>query len=163
MPNEAGAVVGLITRVSIEPAPSMRQASGDSTLIEFPTARRRLYVNPLGTLVIYRAPASPDRRLRLRRGITTFPSVGDSVLLPSTEQLRAIVEASGSDTRVAIGTAPFANDASVTIDPDKLFGRHVAVFGNTGSGKSCSVAGLVRWSLQAALSVLASRAPRPQN
>ena len=34
--------------------------------------------------------------------------------------------------------------------PDKLFGRHLAVIGNTGSGKSCSVAGLIRWSLDAA-------------
>jgi hypothetical protein len=150
MPNEAGAVVGLITRVAIEPGPSARQTTGDPTIIEFAAARRRLYINPLGTLVIYRAPAAPSRRLRLLRGITTFPSVGDAVLLPSSEQLRAIVEASGTDTRVSIGTPPFANDAVVTIDPDKLFGRHLAVLGNTGSGKSCSVAGIVRWSVEAA-------------
>jgi hypothetical protein len=153
MPNEAGAVVGLITRVSIEPAPSLRQSTGDTSLIDFPAARRRLYVNPLGTLVIFRAPATPEKRLALHRGITTFPSVGDAVLLPSTEQLRAIVEASGSDTRVSIGMAPFANDAAVTIDPDKLFGRHLAVFGNTGSGKSCSVAGIIRWSVEAAAAI----------
>ena len=36
------------------------------------------------------------------------------------------------------------------VDPDKLFGRHLAVLGNTGAGKSCSVAGLIRWSLDAA-------------
>ena len=36
------------------------------------------------------------------------------------------------------------------VDPDKLFGRHLAVLGNTGAGKSCTVAGLVRWSLEAA-------------
>ena len=150
MPNEAGAVVGLITRVAIEPGPSARQATGDPTLIEFPGSRRRLYVNPLGTLVIFRAPAVPDRKLRLHRGITTFPSVGDAVLLPSREQLRAIVEPSGTDTRVKIGTAPFANDASVTVDPDKLFGRHIAVLGNTGSGKSCSVSGIIRWAVQTA-------------
>nr|WP_255550206.1 ATP-binding protein [Corynebacterium sp. TAE3-ERU2] len=38
----------------------------------------------------------------------------------------------------------------VTFDPDRLFGRHLAVLGSTGSGKSCTVAGLVRWSLSAA-------------
>ncbi|MHA2039849.1 MAG: helicase HerA domain-containing protein, partial [Promethearchaeota archaeon] len=43
-----------------------------------------------------------------------------------------------------------AANAPVYVDPDKLFGRHVAVLGNTGSGKSCSVAGLIRWSLNAA-------------
>src|SRR4030088_1613614 len=30
------------------------------------------------------------------------------------------------------------------------FGRHLAVLGNTGSGKSCTVAGLIRWSMEAA-------------
>ncbi|MDA6077438.1 DUF87 domain-containing protein [Edwardsiella anguillarum] len=37
------------------------------------------------------------------------------------------------------------------VDPDRLFGRHIAVLGNTGSGKSCSVAGLIQWSLDAVL------------
>ena len=31
---------------------------------------------------------------------------------------------------------------------DRLFGRHLAVLGNTGSGKSCSVAGIIRWCLE---------------
>ncbi len=43
-----------------------------------------------------------------------------------------------------------ASDAAIMVDPDKLFGRHLAVLGNTGSGKSCTVAGLIRWSLEAA-------------
>ena len=40
------------------------------------------------------------------------------------------------------GTATFAGNASVWVHPDKLFGRHLAVLGNTGSGKSCSVGAL---------------------
>lgn len=36
------------------------------------------------------------------------------------------------------------------MDPDRLFGRHLAILGNTGGGKSCSVAGLIRWSVEAA-------------
>jgi hypothetical protein len=43
-----------------------------------------------------------------------------------------------------------AANAAIMVDPDKLFGRHLAVLGNTGSGKSCTVAGLIRWSLEAA-------------
>src|SRR5690606_39519486 len=31
-----------------------------------------------------------------------------------------------------------------------LSNLHVAILGNTGSGKSCSVAGLIRWSLEEA-------------
>ena len=70
-------------------------------------------------------------------------------MLPTERQLRSIVE-SGAHRRVRIGTSPLAANAEVCVDPDRLFGRHLAVLGNTGSGKSCSVAGLIRWSLDAA-------------
>ena len=66
-------------------------------------------------------------------------------------QLKSIIEAvEPEDQRVVIGTSPLASDAKVSVDPNKIFGRHLAVLGNTGSGKSCSVAGLIRWSLEKA-------------
>jgi hypothetical protein len=71
------------------------------------------------------------------------------VLLPTEKQLHSIVE-SGDRRRVKIGTSPLAADAEVRVDPDRIFGRHLAVLGNTGSGKSCSVAGLIHWSLEQA-------------
>ena len=78
-----------------------------------------------------------------------MPSVGAAVVLPTENQLRSIVE-SGERRRIKIGSSPLANDAEVRVDPNRLFGRHLAVLGNTGSGKSCSVAGLIRWSLEEA-------------
>jgi hypothetical protein len=80
------------------------------------------------------------------------------VLLPTQNQLRAIVE-SGDNRRVKIGISPLAANATVMIDPDRLFGRHLAVLGNTGSGKSCSVAGLIRWSMAAAKAVRGEEDP----
>ncbi|HET7313047.1 ATP-binding protein, partial [Salinisphaera sp.] len=88
--------------------------------------------------------------LRLERGVIAFPSVGDQVLIPTPDQITAIVGATDEDRRVQIGESPAAANAPIMVDPDKIFGRHLAVLGNTGSGKSCSVAGLVRWSLEAA-------------
>src|SRR5690606_37873398 len=73
------------------------------------------------------------------------PSVGDNVILPTDKQLTAIVE--NPDGKFEIGKAPIASNAAIKVNPDKLFGRHLAILGNTGSGKSCSVAGLIRWSL----------------
>jgi DNA helicase HerA-like ATPase len=58
---------------------------------------------------------------------------------------------SGENKSIKIGTSPLAGNADVKIDPNRLFGRHLAVLGNTGSGKSCSVAGLIRWSIEAAM------------
>lgn len=149
IPNEAGALVGLVTWLGVErSAYPKRPGLRDFGLVDLPFPLRKLSLVPLGTLVGLSAASA--RTYELRRGVSSFPSVGDPVLLPTVEQLRALVEAQGSDARVVVGTSPLGADAPVSVDPDKLFGRHLAVLGNTGSGKSCSVAGLVRWSLEAA-------------
>jgi DNA helicase HerA-like ATPase len=150
IPNETGALVGLVTWLGVErSAFPKRTGLRDFGLIDLPFPLRKMALNPVGTL---RSESDSVGRsgFRLERGVAVFPSVGDPVLLPTSEQLRAIVEAVGPDRRVQIGTSPLAAHAVVSVDPDKLFGRHLAVLGNTGSGKSCSVAGLIRWSLQAA-------------
>jgi DNA helicase HerA-like ATPase len=102
----------------------------------------------MGTL---RSVTGRSERYTFHRGAHAIPSVGTPVLLPTEKQLRSIVE-SGERRRVRIGTSSLAGNAEVCIDPDRLFGRHLAVLGNTGSGKSCSVAGLIRWSIDAAQS-----------
>lgn len=113
--------------------------------MDLPYPLRRLSLNPLGTLRMQ----AEDARYIFRRGADALPSVGAAVVLPTESQLRSIVE-SGERRRVKIGTSPLAGDAEVRVDPNRLFGRHLAVLGNTGSGKSCSVAGLIRWSLEQA-------------
>lgn len=150
IPNESGAVVGLVTWLGVErSAFPKRTGLKDFGLFDLPFPLRKLALTPLGTLL--RAGNGRSIHYRLQRGILAFPSVGDAVLLPTAEQLRSIVEAADpEDQRVQIGISPLASNAKVTIDPNKLFGRHLAVLGNTGSGKSCSVAGLIRWSLASA-------------
>lgn len=67
-----------------------------------------------------------------------------------TEEEQAIIENRNEGAYASVGYAPAASNAQVKVNPNKLFGRHLAVLGNTGSGKSCSVAGLIRWSLESA-------------
>lgn len=104
----------------------------------------------IGTLTVTRDRRTGTSVYDLSRGVVAFPSVGDQILIPTPEQIAAIVGAKDKDRRVRIGSSPLAANTSIMVDPDKIFGRHVAVLGNTGSGKSCSVAGLIRWSLDAA-------------
>lgn len=106
-------------------------------------------VIPLGILKESIGDTAGKIEYEFVRGIEVFPTVGDPVLIPTQTQLKAIVE-SGSNRRVNIGISPLAGNAVVSVDPDRLFGRHLAVLGNTGSGKSCSVAGLIRWSIESA-------------
>ncbi|MCA9831555.1 MAG: DUF87 domain-containing protein [Dehalococcoidia bacterium] len=153
VPNEAGATVGVITKVEVERLPyPKRRGMQDFGLVDLPFPGRKVSLTPLGTLVLKPAGAGGELSVAVRRGVDVFPSVGDIVILPTVAQLRAIVEGEGGHQaqRVQLGTCPTAAGAPVYVDPDKLFGRHLAVLGNTGAGKSCSVAGLIRWSLDAA-------------
>ncbi len=151
IPNEAGATVAYITWIGIERSPYPKRAGlKDFGLIDLPFPLRKMSLSPVGTLTSRRDRTSGITKYELSRGVIVFPSVGDQVLVPTAPQIEAIVGARDDDKRVRIGSSPMASNASIMVDPDKLFGRHLAVLGNTGSGKSCTVAGLIRWSMAAA-------------
>jgi len=155
IPNEAGATVAYIAWIGIERSPfPKRSGFKDFGLVDLPFPLRKMSVSPVGTLRSWRDPASGTTKYELSRGVVAFPSVGDQVLMPTWEQVEAIVGAKDTDKRVRVGSSPMASNAAIMVDPDKLFGRHLAVLGNTGSGKSCTIAGLIRWSMEAADKVI---------
>lgn len=144
IPVDLGFVVGQVSWITIQRSPyPKRSGFQDFGLIDLPFPLRKMELQPVGTLV------AAEKGYKFKRGLETFPSVGDIVILPTEDQLKSIIE-SGENRRVYIGNSPLIGNAKVMIDPDRLFGRHLAVLGNTGSGKSCSVAGLIRWSLESA-------------
>lgn len=151
IPHEGGATACVISSVRIRrstsPTPSDLRKTRD--LVTLPTSAREISAIPIGTL---RAETGGDGlSLKVQRGVDIFPAVGDPVLVPTQAELAALVEGeTNTIPRVLIGHCPTAGYAPVHVDPDKLFGRHLAILGNTGAGKSCSVAGLVRWCLEAA-------------
>jgi hypothetical protein len=164
VPNEAGAVVAVVKEITIIRAGPPDSSRHHDDLVDLPFPARSMIAIPFGTLL--REGQDGDRQplYELERGVPVLPSVGDPVLLPTAVQLRSIVEAKSKDRLIQVGTAPFAGNARVWVHPDKVFGRHLAVLGNTGSGKSCSVAGIIRWSLEAAAaSAAASGNPVPPN
>lgn len=151
IPNESGATACIISSVRIArlPFPKRKGTQQDFGLVDLPFPSRMIGLTPIGTLKT--ETGNITKSFRVHRGVDVFPSVGDPVYIPTPSQLRAIVEGDGSQPgRILLGYCPTAGRAPVHVDPDKLFGRHLAVLGNTGAGKSCSVAGLIRWSLDAA-------------
>jgi len=145
IPNEAGALIGMITWIGIEYSPyPKRKGYKDFDLVDLPFPLRKLSLSPLGIL------KEREGNYEIERGVYSYPSVGDIVIVPSQEQLKAIVQNKDQNAQIKIGVSPMAANAPVFVDPDKLFGRHLAILGNTGSGKSCSVAGLIRWSIETA-------------
>ncbi|ADD01969.1 protein of unknown function DUF87 [Thermoanaerobacter italicus Ab9] len=145
IPVDEGYLVGQVEWITIERAAfPKRQGMKDFGLVDLPFPLRKISVNPLGTLY-----KKEGNIYNFKRGNNSLPTVGTPVLLPTAKQVEAIVEGDKAK-KVKIGTSPFAGDANIYVDPNKLFGRHLAILGNTGSGKSCSVAGLIHWTLEAA-------------
>jgi DNA helicase HerA-like ATPase len=77
------------------------------------------------------------------RGISQYPGINDEVHLVTEEDLAKIYggEATG---QVTIGRLAGAESIPVRIDLDALITRHSAILGSTGSGKSTTVASLLR-------------------
>ncbi|EGR2489161.1 TPA: ATP-binding protein [Vibrio cholerae] len=157
LPTENGFIVGQITWLAIEHSSfPKRKGIQDFGLIDLPFPLRKMSLSLLGTLV--NESNQENTKYKFKRGVHTFPGLGDPVIIPDSIQLKAIVE-SGTDGRVLIGHCPLADNAEVRVNPDKIFGRHLAILGNTGSGKSCSVAGLIHWSLAEAKKLSGDKNP----
>ena len=77
------------------------------------------------------------------RGISQYPNIGDFVHLATEEHLRRIYNLRGQG-HVTIGTLSSAESISAKIALNELVTRHSAVLGSTGSGKSTTVASLLR-------------------
>ena len=81
IPNESGAVVGVVVWLGVERSPyPKRKGFKDFGLIDLPFPLRKMSVSPIGTL------SMSEERWVLERGVQTFPSVGDTVILPTPDQ-----------------------------------------------------------------------------
>lgn len=80
---------------------------------------------------------------RFERGLSQHPNIDDSVHLVTEADLTRIYGRVGSG-EVTIGHLSSAENIYVKISLDALVTRHSAILGSTGSGKSTTVASLVR-------------------
>lgn len=87
-------------------------------------------------------------------GLSIFPSLYSDVLYIKKEELDIIFETrddeyviEGSKTalkKLSIGQSVVFHDYDVKIDVNGFFGGHSAILGNTGSGKSCTIASILQ-------------------
>jgi len=84
-----------------------------------------------------------DAPMNFRRGVSFYPTLGDAVFAASQEDLtRIYVQPDASSVR--IGTIYQDQDLPAYVSVDDLLGKHFAVLGTTGSGKSCGIATILR-------------------
>ncbi|MEM6414202.1 MAG: DUF87 domain-containing protein [Pseudomonadota bacterium] len=74
---------------------------------------------------------------RFRRGVSSFPTLGDPALVASREELTALfMSNAGASIRVGVIKQDVGIPANVSVN--ELFSRHCAIVGTTGAGKSCA-------------------------
>lgn len=80
---------------------------------------------------------------RLLGGVLRKPSLDAKIRIIEPNEIPLIV---GSDERgyMLLGQSPYYNECPVYLDVNNFFSNHFAIFGNTGSGKSCGVSRLVQ-------------------
>ena len=76
-------------------------------------------------------------------GVIRKPTFNSNLRLISDEEVNLIV---GDDTpsSFVIGESPLYDSHPIRVDINDLFSSHMAIFGNSGSGKSCGVARLLQ-------------------
>lgn len=152
MPAQAEYVVAEVVGLREKDAPSSRSGQGESTELDKAGSAKYLDLVPVGML--------PQRRDgAFRFGVSTFPSLYTDALYVLDEELDRIFEVqsateiiplpmgNGEATRynaLSIGTSVVFQGYAVKVRVDEFFGGHSAVLGNTGSGKSCTVATLLQ-------------------
>lgn len=75
-------------------------------------------------------------------GIIRKPPLSSNLRLINENELDLILSAGMNSFE--LGKSPLYNNHSITVNINDLFGHHLAVFGNTGSGKSCSFASMLQ-------------------
>jgi len=140
IPVGARRIVAMVTRVLLTEESELK---ADKTMVTLPSSRRLMKATMIGTI---------DEG-RFRQGISLFPVLDTPVLMTTKEDLNAIfgkkadIEAPTPEEPgfcIPIGRSAIFPDYKITIDPDAFFGKHAAVIGSTGSGKSCSIATIVQ-------------------
>jgi uncharacterized protein len=87
--------------------------------------------------------------LHVTAGVGVYPRLGDRVYAAPHKfvaELPTLMEPqSNPETRVLIniGSIDLATESPVSIRPEKLFGRHCAILGTTGGGKSWTTARII--------------------
>jgi len=75
-------------------------------------------------------------------GVINKPSFASVIKLISKEKISMIISTDEfkENEHVYLGTSPIYEGVKINVDVNKFFSNHFAIFGSTGSGKSCSVA-----------------------
>jgi uncharacterized protein len=112
-------VIGIVDSMALEDTSSSLQ--------------RVLYVDLVGEIA-----HAPGHDSRFRRGVSCPPGLGDPIVPVSESDIKTVYT-DPSKATIRIGTLSANERQPAFVSIDDLLGKHFAVVGSTGSGKSCTV------------------------
>jgi DNA helicase HerA-like ATPase len=125
-------VLGMVTRMRY--ALDVNGSGGSPvTTKDLHTARKEMDVQLIGSLV----------GSRFEKGIASFPPLGNDVYMTDDDDMSKLFT-SFAQFGFAIGDISGYAGERQYIDPNKFFGKHIALLGSTGSGKSTAVASILQ-------------------
>ena len=76
-------------------------------------------------------------------GVLRKPKLTSNIRLVREDEVKLFLGSEGTETFL-LGTSPLYNGFPIRIDINALCSNHMAIFGNSGSGKSCGVARILQ-------------------
>ena len=128
-------IIAIVTRMTEQEAlaaPTIETPGEDTARLPF--AKRIARLTPIGSI---KADGQFDR------GVGQYPTTGAEVHAIASGDIAKMFDRFQSKG-FSIGTVATHPSLRVCLDPSSLFGRHFAILGQTGSGKSWAVAALVQ-------------------
>ena len=143
IPVGADKIVALVDRVMNREETDLTKNRGTIFLTE---SSRYLSATMIGTI----------ENSKYIQGVYNYPILDNPVWYVTRKDLDIIFDQKEGDNPInfkedyylPIGKSPSFPDYQVKINPDKMFGKHAAILGNTGSGKSCTLTSILQSMFQ---------------
>ena len=143
IPVGADRIVAIVDRVMNREETDLSKTRGAIFLTE---SSRYLSATMIGTI----------ENGKYIQGVYNYPILDNTVWYVTRMDLDTIFDQKQNgkeidfkeDYYLPIGTSPAFPDYQVKINPDRMFGKHAAILGNTGSGKSCTLTSILQSMFQ---------------
>ena len=128
-------IIAIVTRMTEQEAlaaPTIETPGEDAARLPF--AKRIARLTPVGSIL---------ENGQFERGVAQYPTTGAEVHAIGSVDVGKMFDRFQSKG-LAVGSLASHSSLKVCLDPTNLYGRHSAILGQTGSGKSWTVASLVQ-------------------
>ena len=132
-------LIAIVTRMTEQESlagPTIETPGDDAARLPF--AKRIARLTPVGSII---------ENGRFERGVAKYPTTGAEVHAIGSADI-AIMFDRFQSKGLSVGTLASHPSLRVYLDPTNLFGRHSAILGQTGAGKSWTVATIVQKTVE---------------